>query len=136
VHAGIEPRAGLAQLWAPGGVQPQLHPQDEVVAQLAGMGQALVDHPLQPDGGGRRLVGAGGAEVAGGLVAVLERLGQQGVAGLEVVVQQRGGDAGGHGDPRHARLVEPVAGDQPHGGLEDARPGVLPHARNAIRSAQ
>jgi hypothetical protein len=64
---------------------------------------------------------------------VRERLGQQGVAGLEVVVQQARRDAGGHGDAGHPRLVEAVAGDQSHRGVEDARPGILRHARNAIQ---
>ena len=87
-----------------------------------GARQALVDHRAQALGGATRLVVAADADVAGQLVGVLERLGQQRVARGEVVVQQRGGDAGLHRDPGDPHVVDPLARDQLDGGVEDARP--------------
>ena len=79
---------------AAGGVQPQLDPQQPVVAQRRPARQALVDHAGRRAAAGAAARPGADADVAGQLVGVLERLGQQRVTGGEVVVQQRGGDAG------------------------------------------
>ena len=63
------------------------------------------------------------AHVAGQLVRVLERLLEERLAGLEVVVDERGRDARVHRDARDPDLVDPVARDPLHGGGEDALAG-------------
>ena len=57
--------------------------------------------------------------VAGAGVGVVERLGEQCLAGLEVVVHERGRDAGVHRDPRDPDAVDPLAGDPADRGGED-----------------
>src|SRR4029078_1924155 len=79
--------------------------------------------------------------VAGQLVRVFERLLQERVAGLEVVVDERGRHARGHRDPRDADIIDAVARNALYGRGENAlaRPAVglgRAHSRSAlIRSA-
>jgi hypothetical protein len=90
--------------------QPQLDPQDPVALLDAGNRQALLDHVAQALHR-RRLAGVECAGVAGELERVLERLGQQRLAGGEVVVHEGRRDAGVHGDAGDPHAVDPVAGD-------------------------
>ena len=119
-HPLVQPRAGRPQRLVTRGAQPQLDPQHEVVAHRAGLREALLDHRRQPLGGAR-LVGSGhlDARVPRALVGVLERLRQERLARLEVVVDRRRGDARIRRDPRDPGVVDPLAGDPPHRGVQD-----------------
>ncbi len=105
---GDRPELGVAR-----GAQPQLDPQHPVLGQRRGRRQALLDHRLQPLGvrGSGELVLARDPGVAGVRVGVVERLSEQGVAGVEVVVDERGRDARLHRDPGDPHAVDPLAGD-------------------------
>ena len=80
----------------------------------------------------RRAAASSGADahVAGALVGVLERLGQQRVARIEVVVDERRRHARVRRDAGDAHLVDPFAGDPPHRRVEDP----CPRARAGRRS--
>ena len=112
--------AGSASSGWRAGAQPQLDPQQPVVALVAGRRQARLDHHLELAGGARRAVGDHrGAGAAGQLVGELERLDQQRLARGEVVVHERRGDARVCRDAGDAHLVDALAGDPAHGRLED-----------------
>ena len=57
---------------------------------------------------------------------MLERLGQERLAALEVVVDERCRDAGVHRDPRDPHGVDSVGRDPLDGGVEDLLPGAAP----------
>ncbi len=129
VQARVEARARLAQLGPPGRPQPQLDPQDEVVAQRSRRRQALVDHRRK-----LLLAAAADAHVARALVGVLDRLLQQRVARGEVVVHEARGHARVGRDARDAHVVDPLARDPSHRRVEDPLPGA--HAPNPIQPAR
>ena len=90
---------------------------------------AQIDRYLKPALRGRRapLLEGGEAQVAGALVGVLERLLEQGVARGEVVVHEPGGDARLGGDARDAHVVDPLARDEPDGGVQQPLASLRSH---------
>jgi hypothetical protein len=85
--------------------------------------QVDVEAALELLGGRQRRVGrGGGGELLGGR---LQRGGEVGLLGREVVVQQGLGDAGLAGDARHRQLAVGVLGEQPLAQLDElGAPGV------------
>ena len=59
-------------------------------------------------------------------VGVLQGLGEQGFAGLEVIVDVGGGDAGLHGDAGDADAVDALAGDLADGRGQDPIAPIAP----------
>ena len=137
----VEPRVQLlgdrAQLRVANRAQPQLDPQHPVLAQRpassAGTGRSS---PAAARRGRRRAARRRDPRVAGVGVGVVERLGEQCLAAGEVVVDERGRDAGVHRDPRDPDAVDPLAGDPAHRGGEDplARPGAVARAVGSRRA--
>src|SRR4051794_35665010 len=106
--------------------QPQLHPEHPLELLLARQRQAFVDHRPQ------QAVAAHGAQVPGLRERVLERFGQQGLAGGEVVVHERRRDARVHRDACDAHGVDAVARDPADRGVEDPLARALGHGTSAV----